>query len=70
MHFRSDLSYTEHIRRRTDKAIGLLGILQRLGNSKRGMSPKAIRVLYCGAIRPIFTWGSKLLNRAGTVEIE
>ena len=69
IHLRSDLSFKENIRKSTEKAIRLLKVLQTLGNSNGGMSPKAFRALYTGAIRPIFTWGSELWNRA-SVEVE
>ena len=55
IHIRSDLSFREHIRRRTAKAIKLLNVMRRLGNSNGRMSPKAMRALYTDAIHIIFT---------------
>ncbi|KAF8422185.1 hypothetical protein EV426DRAFT_706332 [Tirmania nivea] len=37
----------------------------RLGNSNGGMSPKALRSLYTGAVRAVFVWGAQLYNRPG-----
>jgi len=34
----------------------------KLGNSRGGISPKAMRALYTGAVRTIFTWGAELWN--------
>jgi len=44
------------------KAESLLNVMTRLSSSKGGMSSKALRSLYTGAIRTIFTWGSELWN--------
>ncbi|KAF8431499.1 hypothetical protein BGX38DRAFT_1334265 [Terfezia claveryi] len=55
IHVRSNLSWDEHIKRRTRKAAQLLHVLTRLGNSNGGMSPLVLRSLYTGAVRPIFT---------------
>ena len=70
IHLRSDLSFREHIRRRTAKETTLLKVMTRLGNSNGCMSPRALRALYTGAIRPIFTWGSELWNRPKRVEYQ
>jgi len=34
--------------------------MRRLGNSNGGISPTAMRSLYTGMIRPIFTWGAEV----------
>lgn len=51
----SNLSFQEHINARTKKAVRIWGVMRRLGNSNGGMSPLALRALYTGMIRPIFT---------------
>jgi len=56
----SDLSFQKHIDARTKKAEHIWGVLRRLGNSNRGMSPLALRALYNGMIRQIFTCGAEL----------
>ncbi|KAF8416605.1 hypothetical protein EV426DRAFT_685764 [Tirmania nivea] len=54
---KSNLSWDEHIKIRTEKAANLLRVLVQLGNSNGGMSPLAMRSLYTGAIGTIFSWG-------------
>jgi len=56
----SNLSFQEHIDIRTKKAERIWLVMKRLGNSNGGMSPSALRALYTGMIRPIFTWGAEL----------
>jgi len=56
----SNLSFQEHIDTRTRKAERIWQVMRRLGNSNGGMSPLALRALYTGMIRPIFTWGAEL----------
>jgi len=52
------LDFQPHIRSRREKTEQLLGGMLRLGNSNGCMSPKSMRALYTGAIRPTFTCGS------------
>jgi len=56
----SELSFQEHIDTRTRKAERIWQVMKRLGNSHGGMSPLALRALYTGMVRPIFTWGAEL----------
>ena len=65
IHIRSDLSLRENINRRTEKAAKLFQVMARLGNSNGGMSPKAMRALYTGAMRPLFTFHAELWKRPG-----
>lgn len=58
----SSLSWKEHINIRTEKAKKIFKIMTRLGNSNGGISPAAMRNLYTGMVRPIFTWGAELWN--------
>jgi len=53
----SELSFQDHIDSRTGKAERIWQVMRRLGNSHGGMSPLALRALYTGMVRPIFTWG-------------
>ena len=46
---RSNLSFGEHIRRRTAKATSVLKTMTRLGSNNGGMSLNAMRALYTGA---------------------
>ena len=55
----SDLSWTDHIKSRVNKAEAAWHIMNTLGNSHRGMSPLALRALYTGKIRPILLWGAE-----------
>jgi len=59
----SRLNFQPHIDSRARKAVQFSGAMARLGNSNGGMSPEALRALYTGSIRPIFTWGAELWNR-------
>jgi len=52
----SNLSFQKHVDTRFTKAI--YQVMRRLGNSNGAMSPTALRSLYTGMIRPIFTWGA------------
>jgi len=56
----SNLTFQDHINTRTKKAERIWQVMRRLGNSQGRMSPSALRALYTGMIRPIFTWGAEL----------
>ena len=56
----SNLTFSDHIATRTKKALRIWQVMRRLGNSQGGISPLALRTLYTGMIRPIFTWGAEL----------
>jgi len=56
----SNLSFQKHIDNRFKKAERIWHVMRRLGNSNGGMSPIALRLLYTGMIRPIFTWGAEI----------
>ena len=63
----SELSFQEQIDARTAKAERIWQVMKRLGNSHGGMSPLALKALYTGMVRPIFTWGAELwLHRPGS----
>jgi len=59
----SRLNFQPHLDYRLEKAQKLWGVMKRLGNSRGGMAPAAMRALLTGAIRPIFTYGAELWNR-------
>jgi len=56
----SRLSFQDHVNTRTAKAERILRVMKRLGNSNGGLSPSAMRSLYTGMVRPIFTWGAEV----------
>jgi len=58
----SKLDWMPHIKSRTKKALQIKNVMTRLGNSNGGLSPAAMRSLYTGMIRPIFTWGAQVWN--------
>lgn len=62
IHINSKLDFQPHIDARAAKAEQLRKLMTRLGNSRGGMSPRAMRALYTGAVRPIFTLGAELWN--------
>lgn len=66
----SKLNFRKHIRARTEKAGAAMNVLLRLGNSNKGMSPRALRSMYTGLIRPIFLWGAELWDQANTSQME
>ena len=56
----SRLSFQEHVNTRTKKAERIWQVMKRLGNNNGGLSPLALRLLYTGMIRPIFTYGAEI----------
>jgi len=70
----SALKFHTHIDARTKKARRLWDVRRRLGNSASGMSPKAIRSHYKGAIRAAFSYRAEIWNdphyKTNTSEME
>ena len=58
-----NLDFDTHNRERISKATAALNTLTRLAGRK-GLSPKALRAIYTGQIRPIMIYGSELWNGA------
>jgi len=57
----ANLKFDKH-KGRTTKAEAALNVLLRLGDSRGGCSPKALRVLYTGQVRAIFSWGGEVFH--------
>jgi len=58
----SKLNFQPHINARTKKATNLFNVMRRPGTTNGWMSPRALRALLKGAIRPIFTYVAELWN--------
>jgi hypothetical protein len=54
------LTFWEHVKRYTNKALTTVRAMLALGNSVRGLWPKQKQMLYCACILPIATYGSRL----------
>ena len=64
------LRFKDHIKYRAEKGRRLCGALCSLGNTVKGMSPKAWRQLYTGMVRPVLTWGMEVAWRGEKKAIE
>jgi hypothetical protein len=58
--FDRSLTFWEHVKRYTNKALTSVWAMLSLGNSVRGLRPKHKRLLYCSCVLPIATYGSRL----------
>ena len=58
--FDQSLSFQEHSKRYSTKALTTVKAIVSLGNSVRGLSPKNKRLLYRVCILPVATYGAKL----------
>jgi hypothetical protein len=54
------LTFREHVKHYTNKALTTVRAMLALGNSVRGLRPKHKRMLYCACVLPIATYGSRL----------
>jgi hypothetical protein len=54
------LTFREHVKRYTNKALTTVRAMLALGNSVRGLRPKHKQMLYCACVLPIATYGSRL----------
>jgi hypothetical protein len=58
--FDRSLTFREHVKRYTNKALTSVRAMLSLGNSVRGLCPKHKRLLYRLCVLPIATYGSRL----------
>ncbi|KAJ3568090.1 hypothetical protein NP233_g5939 [Leucocoprinus birnbaumii] len=56
-YFNQTLSFQEHFRYYSTKAISTVCMMEMLGNSLRGLTPKQKRILYQACVVPIVTYG-------------
>jgi hypothetical protein len=54
------LTFWEHVKRYTNKALMVVRAMLALGNSVHGLWPKHKQMLYCACVLPITTYGSRL----------
>lgn len=66
MHVNWKLGFQPHIKPGTEQVERLWKIMCRLSNSRSGISPRATRARYTGAIRRIFTCVAELWNESHT----
>ncbi|KAJ3499655.1 hypothetical protein NMY22_g19489 [Coprinellus aureogranulatus] len=59
-YFDQRLTFAEHIRYYSTKALTTVMAMRMLGNSTRGLSPKNKRILYRACVVPIATYGHRL----------
>jgi len=63
--FNHSLSFREHMKHYSTKALTTVRTMMRLGNSVLGISPKNKRLLYHTCVLPVATYGSRLWNYEG-----
>jgi hypothetical protein len=54
------LTFHEHVKHYTNKALTTMRAMLALGNSVCGLQPKHKQMLYCACVHPIATYGSRL----------
>ncbi|RXW14339.1 hypothetical protein EST38_g11512 [Candolleomyces aberdarensis] len=59
-YFDRKLTFKEHVRYYTTKALTTVTAMRMLGNSTRGLSPRNKRILYRACVVPIATYGHRL----------
>ncbi|RXW13928.1 hypothetical protein EST38_g11928 [Candolleomyces aberdarensis] len=59
-YFDGKLTFKEHVRYYTTKALTTVMAMRMLGNSTRGLSPRNKRILYRACVVPIATYGHRL----------
>ncbi|PPQ94597.1 hypothetical protein CVT25_010605 [Psilocybe cyanescens] len=59
-YFDRKLTFTEHVRYYSTKALATVKAMKMLGSSTRGLRPVQKRILYCACVLPIVTYGFRL----------
>ena len=64
--FDRSLTFQEHLRHYSTKALTTVKAMVSLGNFVCGLSPKNKRLLYCACVLPVATYGAKLWYYEGS----